>query len=119
MLLSRIISIIIIIIFLSSIIRSIETCYGCYKTESFHLFNGLPKFLFPFDWYFRIIVGILSGVVGVLTRLIQPLLPKRQPHLPEAYAVSTDEALSPESQRDNCYISAGGNAGTCSLSRGS
>jgi hypothetical protein len=47
------------IIFLSSI-TFIETCYGCYKTESFHLFKGLPKFLFPFDWYFIIIFGILS-----------------------------------------------------------
>jgi hypothetical protein len=28
------------IIYLSSI-RSVETCYGCYKTESFHLFKGL------------------------------------------------------------------------------
>jgi hypothetical protein len=42
---SFVIIIIIIIIFLSSI-RSIETCYGRYKTESFHLFKGLPKFLF-------------------------------------------------------------------------
>jgi hypothetical protein len=49
----------IIIVFLSSI-RSIETCYGCYKTESFHLFKGLPKFLFRFGWYFRIIFWILS-----------------------------------------------------------
>jgi hypothetical protein len=45
-------------------------------------------------------------------RLIHPLLPSRQPHLPVAYPVSTDEALTPESQRDNCYISTGGNAGT-------
>jgi hypothetical protein len=30
----------VIIIFLSSI-RSIETCYECYKSESFHLFKGL------------------------------------------------------------------------------
>jgi hypothetical protein len=52
----------IIIIFLSSI-RSIETCYGRYKTESFHLFKGLPKFLFPFSWYFRIIFGILSELI--------------------------------------------------------
>jgi hypothetical protein len=29
-----------------------------------------------------------------------------------AYPVLTDEALTPESQRDNCYISAEGNAGT-------
>jgi hypothetical protein len=47
------------IIFLSSI-RSIEACYGRYKAESFHLFKGLPKFLFPLGWYFRIIFGILS-----------------------------------------------------------
>jgi hypothetical protein len=44
-------------------------------------------------------------------RLIQPLLPNRQPHLPVAYPVSAGEALTLESQRDNCYISAGGNAG--------
>jgi hypothetical protein len=50
--------IIVIIIFLSSI-RSTETCYGRYKTESFHLFKGLPKFLFPFVWYF----GILSELI--------------------------------------------------------
>jgi hypothetical protein len=31
--------------------------------------------------------------------LIQPLLPNRQPHLPVAYPVSTDEALMPESDR--------------------
>jgi hypothetical protein len=37
---------------LLSSIRSIETCYGRYKTESFHLFKGFPKFLFPFGWYF-------------------------------------------------------------------
>jgi hypothetical protein len=49
----------IIIIFLYSI-RSIETCYGRYKTESFHLFKGLPKFIFRFGWYFRIIFGIMS-----------------------------------------------------------
>jgi hypothetical protein len=29
-----------------------------------------------------------------------------------AHPVSTDEALMPESQWDNCYINAGGNAGT-------
>jgi hypothetical protein len=29
-----------------------------------------------------------------------------------AYPISTDEALMPESQRDNCYIRAGGNAST-------
>jgi hypothetical protein len=52
------------------------------------------------------------GVSGVVTRLIEPLLHNRQPHLPVAYPVSTDEALTTESQRDNCYISAGGNAGT-------
>jgi hypothetical protein len=52
------------------------------------------------------------GVLGVVTRFIHPLLPYRQPHLPVAYPVSTDEALTPESQQDNCYISAGGNAGT-------
>jgi hypothetical protein len=106
----------IIIIFLSSI-RSIETCYGCYKTESLHLFKGLPEFLFPFGWYFIIIFGILSELIlstllGIVTRLIQPLLPNRQPHLPVAYPVSTDEALTTESQRDTCYISAGGNVGT-------
>jgi hypothetical protein len=28
------------------------------------------------------------------------------------FPLSTDEALTPKSQRDNCYISAGGNAGT-------
>jgi hypothetical protein len=28
------------------------------------------------------------------------------------YPVSTDETLTPESQQDNCYIRAGGNAGT-------
>jgi hypothetical protein len=54
----------------------------------------------------------INGVLGVVTRLIQPLLPNCQPHLPMAYPVSTDEALTPESQWDNCYISAGGNAGT-------
>jgi hypothetical protein len=48
-----------VIIFLSNI-RSIETCYGRYKPESFHLFKGLPKFLFPLGWYFTIISGILS-----------------------------------------------------------
>jgi hypothetical protein len=34
-----------------------------YKTESFHLFKGLSKFLFPFGWYFRIIFGILSDLI--------------------------------------------------------
>jgi hypothetical protein len=53
----------IIIIFLSSIRSKIETCYGCYKTESFHLFKGLPKFIFPFGWYFWIIFGILSELI--------------------------------------------------------
>jgi hypothetical protein len=48
--------IIIIIIFLSSI-RSIETCYGCYKTESFNLFKCLPKFIFN-------LVGILESFLG-------------------------------------------------------
>jgi hypothetical protein len=51
-------------------------------------------------------------LLGAVTCLIQPLLPSRQPHLPVVYPVSTDEALTTESQRDNCYISAGGNAGT-------
>jgi hypothetical protein len=55
-----------IIIFLSSI-RSIETCYGCYKTEFFHIFKGLPTFLFPFGWYFRIIFGILSELKKFLS----------------------------------------------------
>jgi hypothetical protein len=41
-------------------IRSIETCYGRYKTESFHLFKGIPKFLFPFGWYFRIASLVIS-----------------------------------------------------------
>jgi hypothetical protein len=40
-----------------------------------------------------------------MTRLRQPLLSYRQPHLPVAYPVSTNEALTTESQRDNCYIS--------------
>jgi hypothetical protein len=61
----------------------------------------------------------IVGVLGVVTRLIQPILSNRQPHLPVAYPVSTDEALTAESQRDNCYISAGVNADTHSLSRGS
>jgi hypothetical protein len=60
-----------------------------------------------------------TGVLGVVTRLIQPLLPNRQPHLPVVYPVSTDGALTPESQWDNCYISAGVNASTHRLSRGS
>jgi hypothetical protein len=51
-----------IIIFLSSI-RSIETCYGRYKADSFHLFKGLPKVLFSFGCYFRIIFGILSELI--------------------------------------------------------
>jgi hypothetical protein len=50
------------VIFLSSI-RSIEICYGRYKTESFQLFKGLPKFLFPFGWYIRIIFGVLSELI--------------------------------------------------------
>jgi hypothetical protein len=54
---------IIIIIFLSSI-RPLVTCYGNYKTESLHLFRGLPKFLFPFGWYFRIIFGILQLILS-------------------------------------------------------
>jgi hypothetical protein len=45
-------------------------------------------------------------------RLIRPLLPNRQPHLPVAYPVSTDEVQTPESQQDNCYVSAEGNDGT-------
>jgi hypothetical protein len=57
-------------------------------------------------------INLFSSVLGVVTRLIKPLLPNRQPHLPVAYPVSTDEALTTESQRNNCYISAGGNAGT-------
>jgi hypothetical protein len=52
------------------------------------------------------------GVLGVVTHFIHPLLPYRQPHLPVAYPVSTDEALTTESQRINCYVSAGGNAST-------
>jgi hypothetical protein len=46
---------------------------------------------------------LLLGVLGVVTRLTQPLLPNRQPHLPVVYPVSTDEDLTPESQRDNCF----------------
>jgi hypothetical protein len=53
---------VIIIIFLSSN-RSIETCYGRYKTESFNLFKVLSKFLFPFGWYFKIIFVILSELI--------------------------------------------------------
>jgi hypothetical protein len=52
----------IIIIFVSSI-TSIETCYARYKTESFHLFQGLPKFIFPFGWYFKIILGPLCNTL--------------------------------------------------------
>jgi hypothetical protein len=48
---------------------------------------------------------VLSTLLGVLTRLIQPLQPNLQPHLPAAHPVSTYEALTTESQRDNCYIS--------------
>jgi hypothetical protein len=44
--------------------------------------------------------------------LTQPFLPSRQPHFHVAYPVSADIAQTPESQWDNCYISAGGNAGT-------
>jgi hypothetical protein len=40
------------IIFLSSI-RSIETCYGRYKTEFFHLFKGLPKNIKTINEKFR------------------------------------------------------------------
>jgi hypothetical protein len=54
----------------------------------------------------------INGVLGVVTRLIYPLLPSRQPHLPVAYPVSTDEVLTTESQRDICYISAGENSST-------
>jgi hypothetical protein len=59
-----------------------------------------------------VICDICNSVLGVVTRLIQPVLPSCQPHLPVVYPVSTDEALTPKSQRDNCYISAGGNVGT-------
>jgi hypothetical protein len=59
-------------------------------------------------------INIFSSVLLIVhaLHLIQPLLPNHQPHLPVAYPVSADEALMPESQRDNCYISVGGNAGT-------
>jgi hypothetical protein len=49
------------IIFLSNI-RSIEDCYGRYKTEFFHLLNGLPKFLFRLGWYFRIILYVYMSL---------------------------------------------------------
>jgi hypothetical protein len=52
-----------------------------------------------------------KGVLGVVTHLIQPVLPNRQAHLSVAYPVS-NEALTPKSQQDNCFISAEGNADT-------
>jgi hypothetical protein len=64
-----------------------------------------------------ILLSVTFVILRVVTCLIQPLLPNRQPHLHVAYPVSTDEALTPESQRDNCYISAEGNAGTQSVQR--
>jgi hypothetical protein len=76
--------------------------------------SSLPTFLLKrmARWQKENMWEYCTGVLQVVTRLIQPLLLNRQPHLPMAYHVSTDEALTPESQRDNCYISAGGNAGT-------
>jgi hypothetical protein len=56
--------------------------------------------------------SVKMSLFRVVTHLIQPLLPNRQPHIQVAYPVSSDEALMTESRRDNCYISAGGNAGT-------
>jgi hypothetical protein len=38
-------------------------------------------------------------VLGVVTRLMQPLLSNPQPHLPVAFPFSTNEALTTESQR--------------------
>jgi hypothetical protein len=35
-----------------------------------------------------------TWVLGVVTRLTQPLLPSRQPHLPVAYPVSTDARVT-------------------------
>jgi hypothetical protein len=46
--------------------------------------------------------------LGVVTRLIQHLLPNRQPHLPMAYPVSTDAQVT----ADNCFISAEGSEST-------
>jgi hypothetical protein len=64
-------------------------------------------------------INIFSSVLLIVHALclIQLLLPNHQPHLPMAYPVSTDEALMPESQRDNCYISVGGKAHTESVQR--
>jgi len=39
--------IIIIIIIILSSFRPVETCYICFKTESFHHFRDVPKLLFP------------------------------------------------------------------------
>jgi hypothetical protein len=79
--------------------------------------------------FFSLLVGILESFLGSCQSsscqhapsnfsytgsdaFIRPLLPDHQPRLLVAYPVSTDEALTPESQHDNCYISAGGNAST-------
>jgi hypothetical protein len=53
---------IIIVIFLSGI-RPSETCFRYYGIESFHCLWGLPKFLFPFYWYFKVFYGTLSVLI--------------------------------------------------------
>jgi hypothetical protein len=47
-----------------------------------------------------------------MMHLLQPLLHDRQPHLPMAYSLFTEEVLIHELQHNNCYIGAGGDAGT-------
>jgi hypothetical protein len=61
---------------------------------------------FTITEYFKVINT--TGVLEVVTRLIQPVLHNRQPHLPVVYPVSTDETLTPGSQRDrHCLTQVG------------
>jgi hypothetical protein len=67
-------------------IRSTETCYGRWKTESFHILKGLPKFIFPFGWYLHYheaVIGIYAPIEGnedendSFYKLLQKILEKK------------------------------------------
>jgi hypothetical protein len=69
--------------------------------ESFHLFKGLPKFLFPFGWYWKSFLGSCQHALSNFSYTDIWIL-----------LCEICNSVKISSQRDNCYISAGGNAGT-------
>jgi hypothetical protein len=81
-----------------------------YDTETFHHFRSLPKLLFHFGRCIKIYKQREVGCISCSLSHSDINLTF------QCHSVLTEETMTPELQQGNCYISAGRNADTHSMS---